>query len=247
MDKDKLYISTIADDCMETAAKYGTGIELAEFCTACNMDTYFEKYNAIVQKELAVTDRFVFHAPFNEIYPSAIDEKAVDFAKMRLKQAFSLSIVYGIKRIVVHSGFVPCLYFREWYIEKAVPFWQDLLKDLPDDVTLLCENVMETEPTLLRDVAQKVGDTRFRLCLDIGHANCCGENKDLLYWLRECAPYIGHFHIHNNDSKHDLHNAVFDGSIDMKAFLQAAQTLCPDATYTVECMRAQPSAEWLMK
>ena len=242
----QIYVSSIADDVLSVAREYGTGIEIAEFCTASNMDTDFDTYNPIAQRELAAADRFIFHAPFNEIYPSAIDEKAVDFAKSRLKQAFSLALSYGIKRIVVHSGYVPCLYMREWYIEKAVPFWRELLKDLPDDITLLCENVMETEPTLLHEVASAVNDPRFLLCLDIGHVNCCCGVTDPLVWLKECAPYIGHFHMHNNDSRNDTHSPVSDGSLDIKAFLSAAEKLCPDATYTIESRTAESSVRWMI-
>ena len=36
--RDKLYLSTIADDDYEQAAAYGVGLEIAEFCAAMNMD-----------------------------------------------------------------------------------------------------------------------------------------------------------------------------------------------------------------
>ena len=34
----RLYISTIAQDCRSQALAYGLGLEMAEFCTASNLD-----------------------------------------------------------------------------------------------------------------------------------------------------------------------------------------------------------------
>ena len=39
---EKLYISTIAEDDAELAQKYGLGLEIAEYCTAWNMDEFFD-------------------------------------------------------------------------------------------------------------------------------------------------------------------------------------------------------------
>ena len=38
MDKNELYLSTIDPRAGEIARKYGLGLEIAEFCTALNMD-----------------------------------------------------------------------------------------------------------------------------------------------------------------------------------------------------------------
>ena len=38
MDCSQLYISTVSAGCDETAARYGLGLEIAEYCTAANLD-----------------------------------------------------------------------------------------------------------------------------------------------------------------------------------------------------------------
>ena len=43
-----LYISTIADDAEELAAQYGLGLEIAEYCTAWNMDKNFTHCDTVV-------------------------------------------------------------------------------------------------------------------------------------------------------------------------------------------------------
>lgn len=97
---------------------------------------------------------------------------------------------------------------------------------------------------MLLDIVKGVNDPRLRLCLDIGHVNAysCVPVMD---WLEAWAPYISHFHIHNNDGSRDMHNALNDGTIPMKQLINRAQILCPEATYTLELMKDKPSVEWL--
>jgi sugar phosphate isomerase/epimerase len=65
---------------------------------------------------------------------------------------------------------------------------------------------MEDEPELLADIARRVGDERFRLCLDIGHANCQSV-LPAAEWVQRYAPLLEHVHIHNNNGKRDTHAA----------------------------------------
>ena len=63
--KDRLYISTVAENDVLTAENYGLGLEIAEYCTAMNMDTYFAETDKTVRKKMSRAGRFVFHGPFN--------------------------------------------------------------------------------------------------------------------------------------------------------------------------------------
>ena len=55
MKKDKLYLSTIDPKAQELARQYGLGLEIAEYCTAWNMDDEFPQTDAAVREKL--TDR----------------------------------------------------------------------------------------------------------------------------------------------------------------------------------------------
>jgi len=47
-----------------------------------------------------------------------------------------------------------------------------------------------------------------RLLIDWGHALCKiipGEKADMLYWLEECAPYVGGIHLQQTDGLYDRH------------------------------------------
>lgn len=120
---------------------------------------------------------------------------------------------------------------------------ESLLKEDPG-VQIVLENVLEEEPGMLLDIVKGIDDPHLRLCLDVGHVNAYSK-VPVMDWLQSLAPYISHFHIHNNDGSWDQHNALNAGTIPMEQFLASAEELCPDATYTLELMKAEPSVKWL--
>ena len=243
MRREKIYLSTIADDASKIARKYGLGIEIAEYCTAWNMDDEFTATDASVQVKLDGIERKVLHAPFNELFPCAIDRKARALAAERYRQAIELAKRYGSQKVIIHGGYNPWIYFPVWYVEQSILFWKEFLKEDPG-VQIVLENVLETEPQWLLDIAKGVDDPRLKLCLDIGHVNAYSKIP-LMDWLESWAPYLSHFHVHNNDGTRDQHNALDDGNIPMKDFLLRAEELCPNATFTFELMKDEPSMIWL--
>jgi len=76
MEKNRLLISSIAPDAAEQARKYALGMEIAEYCTAWNMDDKFSGTDAEVRAKLEGISRRALHAPFNELFPCAIDPMA---------------------------------------------------------------------------------------------------------------------------------------------------------------------------
>lgn len=245
MRKENIYVSTIATDAVRVAQEYGFGLEIAEFCTAWNMDDEFEQTDAAVSQKLAGIKNRLLHAPFNELFPCAIDRKARVLAAERYRQAIKLAKHYGAEKVIIHGGYNPWIYYPVWYVEQSISFWKEFLREVPS-VEIVLENVLETEPQWLVDIAKGVDDPRLRLCLDIGHVSAY-SNISVMDWVNICAPWISHFHIHNNDGLQDQHNPLNDGCIPMKEFLVRAQRLCPDATFTLELMEAAPSVRWLLE
>jgi sugar phosphate isomerase/epimerase len=243
--KSRLHISTVAPDARRTALEFGLGIELAEFCTARNMDTDFARWDGSARANLEGIANAVFHAPFNELCPAAIDPKILETAKNRYAQAYALMRSYGINKMVVHSGYVPLIYFKEFFAERSVEFWREFLRDKPEDAAFFLENVLEDEPDLLRGIVEGVDDPRFRLCVDIGHANTIVSELPVAAWIDRCAPVLGHVHLHNNYRAWDHHNALDDGTIDMRAALRQLADAAPGVTYTIESRRNRASVLWL--
>ena len=161
--RDKLYLSTIADDDYEQAAAYGVGLEIAEFCAAMNMDgELFPIFDSNVRIKMKSAGRFVFHGPFAELSPCSIDPKVRQVSMERYLQAARLAAQYGARRVVLHSGFIPQVYFPHWYEEESIKFWRELLPQLPEGTEIVLENVMDPAPdSMVRDV-RKVADPGYR-------------------------------------------------------------------------------------
>lgn len=248
MDKNRVFLSTIdLERAHHLAAQYGIGLELAEFCEARRLDEQPEDTLAQVREKCALAPAGILHAPFSELCPAAIDPMVRDATLHRYRQSAELAGKLGIRRLVIHSGFVPIVYFREWFIPQSVKFWKEFLAELPSDMEILLENVMEEEPTLLRDIAAEVDDPRFRLCLDVGHANDFLSKTPVMEWIEVCAPWIGHVHLHNNEGGWDLHAPLGEGNIPMTEVITRLEEKCPGVTYTIENMDAAPSLVWLVK
>ena len=236
--RDRLYISTIADDAHDLAAEEDLGLEIADFCTAYNMDELFPQTDEAVREKMRGISRFIFHCAYNELCPAAIDPLVRQHTARRYTQ-------YGICKVVIHSGFIPQVYFPEWFVPESVRFWKEYLKTVPEEVTVCLENVMESGPEIPAAIVRQVDDPRFRLCLDVGHANTRLSVVPVPVWIREMAPYLAHVHIHNNDGDADVHAPLGQGTLDMDALLRQIEEQCPRATYTIENIGAGASIRWL--
>jgi len=243
MNPERFYLSTIAEDAPQTARKFGMGLEIAEYCTAWNLDDEFVKTDASVQKKLTDIPHRLLHAPFNELFPCAIDRRARQLAADRYRQSIETAERYHAEKVIIHGGYQPTIYYPVWYTEQSVLFWKEFFSEA-DNMQIVLENVFETDPQMLLSILQGVDDPRLRMCLDIGHVNAYSP-VSVFDWLNICAPYISHFHIHNNDGSADTHSALMQGGIPMREFLLQAQALCPQATFTLELTETSSSVNWL--
>ncbi len=241
----RFYISTIDPQARAVALEYGLGLEIAEFCTAWNMDEKFPETEEFLSKKIEKIPDRLLHAPFNELFPCAIDPKARALAAQRYGQALELAGRYKAEKVIVHGGYHPMIYYPQWYTEQSVLFWKGFLKEYPQGDIVL-ENVLETEPQWLLDIVQEVNDPRLRICLDIGHVNAYSP-VSVMQWLERLAPWLSHFHIHNNDGSWDSHSPLEQGTIPMKEFLAAARECCPEATFTLELTDSARSVRWLLE
>lgn len=248
--RDRLCIAGMCRNWQDIAGKYGLGVEIDHFCQAENMDG---ERGIRAREELAQLvkqyDVRILHAPFNELHPAAIDPKARELAMYRLNQAAEIAMGFGIKKMVVHSGYVPFVYFKEWHHARSVEFWREFMADKPDDFRICIENVLDDEPYMLAEIAKAVGDERVGLCYDAGHANIVGKTaaepgRD--EWLEVMAPYLKHLHIHNNDGTGDFHDELMNGTIDIEGILEGVRDKCAaDVTVSLEILNCENSLDWL--
>lgn len=243
----RIYLSTVAGDASVTAKEYCLGLELAEFCTASNMDRDFAEWDKKATGNMKGVSRFVLHAPFNELCPAAIDPNVLDNAKLRYRQAYELAAGYDIHRMVVHSGYVPFVYFKGYFVERSVEFWREYLDNKPADFFINVENVLEDSPDELIEIVKGVNDPRFRLCLDVGHANITKNGITMEAWTQAVLPYLGHVHLHNNHGWPDSHEMLGSGDMDMERLLHLIIEGAPAATLTLEIRDScRSSVEWLI-
>lgn len=243
MQRQRLYLSGMDAGAAELARREGLGLELTAFAYAPNLEDAVQFETAKAQ--LSGVARAWLHAPFAELFPCAIDPLVRDVAKRRFRQTLDVAARLGISRLVVHAGFVPHVYFPEWFVEQSVNFWREFLRDAPETLCLALENVMEPSPEMLVEIVQQVDDPRLGLCLDVGHANSEVSRMPPLEWLAPMAPWLRHFHLHNNRGGDDLHAPLGEGTIPMAELLAAAQRLCPSASFTLESQDCAASLRWL--
>ena len=150
--RQRLHLSGMDSHAPELARKWGLGLEVTDFCYAPMLDD--PATLPAVREKMAGIDHFWLHAPFAELAPCAIDPLVRQVTEKRYRQAADMALDLGVRRLIIHGGFVPQVYFPEWYVEQSVIFWRDFLRQLPPDMTIALENVMEPEPRLLAEIAR---------------------------------------------------------------------------------------------
>lgn len=236
-----LYLSTIDPKAAELARRHDLGVEIADFCTAGNMDEDFPSRDAALRSQLEGISRRLFHGPFNELFPCAIDPLARRLAAYRYSQALELSRQYGAEKLILHGGYSPRLYFPCWYVEQSVVFWREFLKDHPGDYEICLENVMEEEPEMLGSIVRQVNDPRLRLCLDVGHVNAY-SGISAGDWITAWDGFLSHAHLHNNDGTADTHSGLAQGTLPMEKLISS---LPGCATATLELPEIGDDLHWL--
>lgn len=242
------------DNSLKTANEYGLGLEIAEFCVSENLDKRLYLVDEGIRRKVAGVPYATLHAPYNELYPSAIDSGYAKYVKGRFNETLEAAARYGLKKIIVHANYLPTVYFKSYFISQSIRFWSEFLSENPGDYELCLENTIEEDPSYIVPIVSEIDDKRLKLCLDIGHANLF--NCPLDTWLDEFAPYLSHMHIHNNLGRTeggmltvvgDLHHHPGDGIIDMKHILTRVNAICPDVTIAMETMDIKEGCIWLQE
>ncbi|MDO4518108.1 MAG: TIM barrel protein [Bacillota bacterium] len=240
---DRFYIATICSQWESVAKEYGIGLELDHYCQAENMDGDLgHKNEAVIDELLKEYDAGILHAPFNELFPAAIDYKARELAMDRLNQAANKAIELGIKKMVVHSGYIPFVYFPQWHVSRSIEFWTEFLSDKPEDFHISIENVLDDTPQMLVDIVKGIKGNA-GICLDVGHAQVA-SNIPVEDWIETTLPHLSHVHLHNNDGTMDYHQPIDEGVIDIdivvKRVIGESQ-----ASITLETIEIGNSIEYL--
>ena len=240
LNRNRVFLSTIDPGAGQLAREWGLGVEIAEFCTASNLDDRFSETDDAVRHQIGGVSRRLLHGPFNELFPCAIDPLARKLAAYRYRQSLSLAERYQAEKVILHGGYNPRLYFPCWYVEQSVLFWKQFLEENPGNYKICLENVLEEEPEMLLSIVRQVNDQRLSLCLDLGHVNAYSK-VPAAHWIETWGDCLSHAHVHNNDGSADTHSALDQGTLNLEAILQSLT----HATVTLELPQIGGAVGWL--
>ena len=231
----RFYVSELDARAPELALERGMGLEIIGFCAAERMED--EELIASEEVRLRPYARKSLHAPYYELAPCAIDPLIREVSLKRYRQAVATCMRLGIRRMVVHSGYAPQMYFPQWFVPKSIEFWKDFVRDLPEGFEMLLENVLDVRPEYIRDVCDGVDDKRLRICLDVGHANAYSPIP-VEEWISMLGARIAHVHLHNNDGSRDAHAPLNEGSMDIRRIFELLDAHAPEAEICIESVDA---------
>ena len=230
-----IYISHLLPDeeMKELVTETGTGVESIDFSISDNLDHLgrtIERY----QKKLEEMGNppLTLHGPFLDLNPAAFDSLIREVTMKRFTQCYQAGLELGAKKIVYHSGMIPCVYYREGWADQVSRFFTEFLED-KDDLEIVMENVLDEDWRLLLDVYKQVDHPKFKLCLDMGHAHCYSEIP-VMEWAEELSPYISHVHVHDNAGDRDSHLGLGKGTLPYHEVLKLLP-VSKERTWTIEC------------
>ena len=175
------------EEMKELVAATGVGVESIDFSISDNLD-HLEKTIESYQKKLEEMGNppLILHGPFLDLNPASFDSLIRDVTMKRFTQCYQAGLKLGAKKIVFHSGMIPCVYYREGWADKVSQFFTEFLRN-KEKIEIVMENVLDEDWRLLLDVYKQVEHPNFKLCLDMGHAHCYSEIS-VLEWAQELAP-----------------------------------------------------------
>lgn len=166
--------------------------------------------------------RITLHAPFQDLLPGALDDQILAATRRRLRQAFCYLPVFRPVSVVCHLGYEARFYGGDtpkWLARAAATFKELAARAAAHGVTVMLENVYETDPELHLTLLRRVDAPNLKVCLDVGHLFAFGGG-DWPRWLQTLAPVIGQLHLHDNHGDDDAHLALGAGTIPLAEILQ---------------------------
>lgn len=249
----KIYASHLieTEEMKDILRKYPINLEIVNFGSAMILDNW-KYYLKEYKKEMDgfITSREVtIHGPFVDMSPGSPDKEIRRVARDRFQQAFNIAKELGAKHIIFHSGYIQKVSYGEEWLENSKEFWKEFiecnLNSLKgsmgrngeevnhEGLEIHIENVFDEDYILIKELIDYIHHPSFSACLDIGHANASSP-KTLEHWIQGLGKSIGYVHLHNNDGKHDYHNPLSKGTIDVQDTLKLLGQVSPNAPWCIE-------------
>jgi sugar phosphate isomerase/epimerase len=186
------------------------------------------------------------HGPFGDLNPGSFDPLVRETARQRIREGLDVALRVGAAHVVFHTGRVPGAGPAQGWIERAIRFWESFMKEVPENLNVYLENMLEEGPEILAGIVDGVSAPNLRGNLDIGHAHC-NSCTPVLDWISALGGRIGYAHMSDNHGVEDEHLGLGQGTMPMAAVCNALEETCPDAIWAIEADGAgvEQSLEWL--
>ena len=211
------------------AEVHGIGLELQEFADPLLLDGDWRGQVARYRKVLAdFSGELTLHGAFFDLFCGSLDRQVANIARERYRQNLTIAAELGAHLINFHANYLPQIddphYLPTW-IEREIAFWQPMTREASAlGVTLVVENMWERDPTILYRVLDAVNSPHLRSCLDVAHARIYSK-LPLEVWIETLAPFLVLTHLHNTDSRVDVHLRFDEGVLDMPSLLDRLRAL----------------------
>ena len=117
------------EEMQELVTVTGAGVESIDFSISDNLD-HLGKRIELYQKKLEKMENppLILHGPFLDLNPAAFDSLIREVTMTRFTQCYQAGLKLGAKKIVYHSGMIPCVYYREGWADQVSRFLQNFWK-----------------------------------------------------------------------------------------------------------------------
>ena len=228
------------EECISFANENGLGFEVQDLMFPAVLDDEKKADELLSLYEGAPV--VSLHGPFIDLNFSGGDKKVFAITKERIEKCASYCNILGAKKMVLHS----CFFTVSPKEDPLYGIWSrtaaDLLCEIAEkyDITLCIENVIDRDPDIIKRLVETASHPKIKVCLDVGHTNFSMAGIDT--WMSALAPYIVHYHLHDNRGYYDEHLAAGDGTVEWKRFFELKNRMGLDGDMLLE-VRSLDSAK----
>lgn len=223
---------------LECALAYGVGAEIQVFSLPETLARdYRSEVNHIAGFVRGMKGPIGSHGPFIDMIHYSTDEEIRKVCKKRYIEALNIAETLGAFYVVFHSQFNPAIKvekYRQIYLEENLRFWPAVIREAERrGLRIYIENMFDTSPEPMVQVAAAIDSPVFRLCLDVAHASIHGDLK-FDAWLEAFRPYLDHVHLNDCMGEYDDHLGLGQGTLELSEAIQKLKQLGRPLTYALE-------------
>jgi len=225
------------------ARERGLGVELQYFYYPQALD---EPARALAEHRVLLAGLAgprAIHGPFIGLSAGCLDPLVREVTRRRLLEGLAIAGKLGAGHMVTHLGYIPHNGPQEEWLALAADFWRTLLPEVPEGIRIYLENMLEEGPEMQLALAERVGDPRLGLCLDLGHAHALSR-RPVVEWIEALGERLAYVHLHDNRGAEDEHLPLGRGNLPLAEALAALERRAPRAIWALEA-GAAPSLAWL--